>query len=474
VTTRPTAYRSLSGLLAAGAVLVSAAHADVPVQGMPVPQLANFDTLMSEFMDDNGIEAGLLGIMKDGVIVYQRGFGWKDKNNTIPLRHDALMRIASCTKPITAAAIQRLVATNAIDDTDNVFDLGQPGGGILPITSFGPLSDARYNQIQVQHLYTHTSGMPSNSNPDPTYQEVAIADAMGVASPPGRFNTMRWILGNRALTNNPGAQRNYSNVGFLAAGLVIEQVSGMSHQSFVRQSVFGPMPWMPVTEVVAGRTFPGDRDPREPWYDDDSMVQNVFDPDGDAVRKPDGGWDHESRVGQGGYVVSTTALLHLAEMYYISDKQSTDPTYGTLVNGAREYRWHNGSMPGGTMSMLVQRADGINYAVVFNKNGNDVNSADPNNPTGYHFAIQSLIDAEITAGGFTWPTQGVDGQWVDFAAAGTGEGSYETPWDDVGDALTESPFEATVNFKPGASGWTGTINQRVRLRAPQGSAVIGQ
>lgn len=456
----------------AAALLALAPHAALAgpqIQGAPVPELANFDALMTDFMNDNDIQAALLGIMKDGVIVYQRGFGWKDSANTVPLRHDALMRVASCTKPVTAAALQRLIAANFIEDTDNVFDLGQPGGGILPITAFGALADPGYNQIQVQHLYTHTSGLPDNQGTDPTYQEVQIADDMGIVSPPGRWNTMRWIMGNNALSGAPGAARNYSNVGFLAAGLVVEEVTGQSHFGYVRDQVFGPMPWMPVTEVVAGRTFPTDRDPREPWYDDDTQVQNVFDPDGDTVRRPDGGWDHESRIGQGGLVLSTTAMLHLAEMYYISDKQSADLTYGTLTNGVREYRWHNGSMPGGTMSMMVQRADGINYAVIFNKNGTDVNSADPNNPTGYHFAIQSLIDDEIDGGGFTWPTRGVDGQWADFTVNPAGEGSYEQPWNSIDLALGQIADEGTLNLKDGASDWTGVINQKVRMRAAPGA-----
>ena len=445
----------------------------VPIQGMPVPELANFDTLMSDFMDANGIEAGVLGIMKDGVIVYQRGFGWKDKDHNQLLRHDALMRIASCTKPITAAAVQRLISANFLDPNDFVFDLGQPGGGILSIPAFGGLVDNQYSQIQLIQLLTHSSGLRNNSAGDPTYNEVQIANDMGVASPPGRFNTMRWIMGNTPLQSAPGTQRSYSNVGFLAAGMVVEQASGMNHIDYVRNNVFAPMAWMPVTEVVAGRTFVANRDPREPWYDDDSMVQNVFDPGGDTVRKPEGGWDHESRIGQGAYVVSTTAMLNLAEMYYISDRQAADPTYGTLVNGNRQYRWHNGSMPGGTMSMTVQRADGINYVVIFNKNGNDVNSPDPNNPVGYHFAMQSLVDTAITNGGFTWPTQGVDGQWADFDAVG-GNGSFEQPWDDVSVAMAASPFEATVNVKPSTTNWTGTINQRVRMRAPLGTARIGE
>ena len=446
----------------------------VTVQGMPVPNLAQFDTLMRNFMDNNGIEAGLLGIMKDGVIVYQRGFGWKDSGSTIPLRHDALMRIASCTKPITAAATQRLIAGNFINNGDFAFETGQPGGGILNYAAFPALGDPRFGQITVQDLYTHRGGWDRSVTPDPTYQEVAIANAMGVASPPGRINTARWIMG-QPLDFAPGSQRQYSNVGFMMLGLIIEQVSGMSHINYVRQNVFGPMDWMPVSEVVQGRTSPGSRDPREPWYDDDTQVQNVFDPGGNTVRRPDGGWDHEARIGQGGYVVSTTALLHLAETYYISDRQSSDATFGTPTNGVRDNRWHNGSMPGGTMSMTVQRTDGVNYVAIFNKRGNDVNSPDPNNPVGYHFAIKTLMDTAISNGGFVWPTQGVDGQWLDFANAGAGDGSYEDSWSGVQDALDSSPEEATLNFKAGASDWTGTINQVVRLRAPQGGVVrIGQ
>ncbi len=467
--TRTTIRYGVTGWLTAGMLGLAPLASAGPISGMPVPELANFDTLMDDFMADNGIEAGLLGIMKDGVIVYQRGFGWKDDANTIPLRHDALMRIASCTKPITAAATQNLIASGALNDGDFVFETGQPGGGLLNYSAFPSVADPQLGSITVQHLYTHNGGWDRSITPDLTYREVQIAGDMGIASPPGRINTARWIMGQN-LDFTPGSQRQYSNVGFLLLGLIIEQQSGMTHNAYVRQSVFGPMDWMPVAEVVAGRTHVANRDPREPWYDSDKMVQDVFDPDGDSVREPEGGWDHEARVGQGAYVVSTTALLHLAETYYISDQQNGDVTYGTPVNGNRQYRWHNGSMPGGTMSMTVQRADGINYVAIFNKNGTDVNSNQ-----GYHFAIQALMDAEIQGGGFTWPTQGVDGQWVDFNNGGVGVGSFEDAWRDAGNALASAMDEATLNFRDGTSDWTGTINQRVRLRAPAGGTVrIGQ
>ena len=445
-----------------------------PIQGMPIPELSVFDNLMTDFMEDNDIESGLLGIMKDGVIVYQRGFGWKDSAHDTPLRHDALMRIASCTKPITAAVTQDLIADGLIDPTDLVFDVGQTGGGILNYNAFPVLGDNRFGQIQVQHLYSHTGGWDREFTPDPTYQEVSIANDMGVASPPGRVNTVRWIMG-QPLDFTPGGPRQYSNVGFLILGLISEQVTGMSHFQYARNNIFGPMAWMPVSEVVLGRTKPDDRDPREPWYDDDTMVTDVFDPAGDSVRRPTGGWDHESRIGQGGFVVSTTALLHLAERYFINRDPATgdNSTYGAPTGGIRDNRTHNGSLPGSTNSRLVQRSDGVNYVVLFNKKGNDVNSPDPDNPISYNSAIKTLIDAVLDSGGITWPTQGVDGQWTDFSSS-AGDGSFEDPWDSLSIALAEMAHEGTMNIKPSSSTWTGTINQTIRLRAPLGTVTIGQ
>ncbi|MCA9245295.1 MAG: beta-lactamase family protein [Phycisphaerales bacterium] len=457
----------------------------MPVSGMPVPELNQFDQIMTNFMTSNNITAGVLGIMKDGKIVYQHGFGWQDSGQSKPLRHDAMLRIASCSKPITAAATKHLIADGFLDPNDFVFNLGQPGGGLLNYAAWPSLGDARYPQIRLWHLYAHMGGwdrntagpLDANGNPtslDWTYSEVTIANAMGVSSPPGRVNTARFIMGT-PLQVSPGTSYRYSNIGFMLLGLISEQVTGMNHIDYAKQSVFAPMEWMPLTEVVQGRTFSGNQNPREPWYDSTgNNVVNVFDPNGDPVPTAYGGWHHEARIAQGGFVVSTTPLLHLLENYYVNDGNGVAPwaSYGTPTNGVRRTRTHNGSLPEGTNARIVQRSDGVNYVVLFNKKGNDVNSADPNNPDSYNVAIKTLIDAAIDGGGFTWPTQGIDGTWADVAESG-GEGSYEEPWGDVDDALAAQPSEGTLNFRPGTSDWTGVINQRVRLRSPQGSMRLG-
>lgn len=487
--TRARLKRWLAGFGAGLALVGLATTANaggMPVSGMPVPELSQFDQIMTNFMTSNNITAGVLGIMKDGEIVYQRGFGWQDSGQSKPLRHDAMLRIASCSKPITAAATQNLIAANFLDPNDFVFNLGQPGGGLLNYAAWPSVGDPRLSQIRLWHLYAHMGGwdrntagpLDANGNPtnlDWTYQEVNIANQMGVGSPPGRINTARFIMG-LPLQVTPGTSYRYSNIGFMLQGLIIEQTTGMNHLAYARQSVFSPMEWMPLTEVVQGRTFTASQNPREPWYDSaGNTAQNVFNPNGNAVSTAYGGWDHEARIAQGGFVVSTTPLLHLMENYYINDGNGVAPwaSYGTPTNGVRRNRTHNGSLPEGTNARIVQRADGVNYVVLFNKKGNDVNSPDPNNPDSYNVAIKDLIDAAIDGGGFTWPTQGIDGTWADFADS-AGEGSFEEPWNDVDDALAAQPDEGTLNFKPGSDDWIGTINQKVRLRSPLGSVKIGQ
>ena len=99
-------FHTVAGLaLTLGSVAEGAAAA-IAISGRPVPKLVAFDDAMTELMSDNDIEAGVLGVMRNGTIVYLRGFGLLTTGVNMP--ENALVRLASCTKPITAAADQCL------------------------------------------------------------------------------------------------------------------------------------------------------------------------------------------------------------------------------------------------------------------------------------------------------------------------------------------------------------------------------
>ena len=70
----------------------------------------DFAALLEDFTEQHGIGAAALGVMWDGVIVHEGVTGFMDAGRGIPVTPDVMMRIASVTKPVTAAAVRRLVA----------------------------------------------------------------------------------------------------------------------------------------------------------------------------------------------------------------------------------------------------------------------------------------------------------------------------------------------------------------------------
>ncbi|MEE3329405.1 MAG: serine hydrolase domain-containing protein [Myxococcota bacterium] len=376
-------------VLAAALSTTTRADATLPISGTAVPELAPFDDAMTEFMESRGIEAGLLGVMKDGMVVLERGYGWNDAANTQELSFASMMRIASVTKPITAASIRKLVAEGEFSLDDHIFDLGQPGGGLLDITPFLSLGDPRLADVTVQNCLDHKGGWDTSLVGDLTYKEIQIASEMRVGNPPGRANTASWILGE-PLQHDPGDVYAYSNLGYMLLGLVVEQYSEMDYMDFAHQEVFGPLAVDPL-DIELGRTFVADLNPREPWYQYSGSCTSVFDPS-ETVNCPHGGWDHEARVSQGRVISATRPLLHFLETYYIYGSN-----IGAERTGTESTTWkssHTGSLRG-TTALARQRGDGVNYVVLFNERQTSGSS--------YSSQIRTILDGVIDTEIAEWP-----------------------------------------------------------------------
>ena len=338
--------------------------------------------LLEGFVEQHDIGAVAVGIMKNGDIIYEGVAGFMDAERLVPVVDNVMMRIASVTKPITAAAIRKLAADGELALDDWVFDLGQPGGGLLSLKPFPHLGDTRFEEITVLHLLRHRAGWDRGAAPDWVFREVRIATEMSVQSPPGRENMVRYILG-QPLQFRPGAQRVYSNVGYLVLSLIVEEVSGQDYVSYVREKIFTPL-GVPAEDVILGRTFPQDRDPREPWYDGPTGARNVFDPSGPRVPWPDGGWHHEAKVGHGGLVASPRALLEFLDTYHVAGDDIGDPRRKPEGSGWSLY--HAGSLPG-TNALAYQRGDGTSYVILFNRRSR---STPP-----YYTQLMELLNREL-------------------------------------------------------------------------------
>lgn len=450
------------------------AAAQIPVSGRPVSQFSWLDDQVLDLMYDNDISGAMVAIMRNGVIIYQRGFGWNDAAQNVPMPENSLCRIASCTKPITAAAIQKLADDGLLDLDAHAFNLGQSGGGILNITPWPSLGDTRLRDVRVRHLLDHSGGWDRSVSGDLTYEECTIAGQMGVNSPPGRTNTMRWILG-KPLNFSPGADQRYSNIGYLALGLIVEQVSGQSLITYIRNNILTQDMWIPSSDIQQGRTFETNQPAREAWYDGGGPEHCVFN-NGECTfgcstiitNAAYGSWDHEARIGQGGMLVSPATMLRLAELYFV---QSFSSDIGvSLADFGPQNGAHGGSLAG-CNTRIWQRSDGVNVFIFFNKRGS---SDDPDEPGNFASLLRDRIANNLNAMS-NWPTLDVEGFWASNASMTipTPYGGYNNSFRGIADALLTVGNGSKLNLKAGTYNWTGTINRKLLIKAPIGTARIG-
>ena len=353
---------------------------DLPMSGEFVPELAAFDDAMQDYMKTRSIKAGALAVMRNGELLYERGFGWLDEAMTIELPPDALFRLASVVKPVTAAAIKKLIAEGSISASDHVFCLSRTSGCILDTVPAGT-PDPNAENITVQHLLDHRGGWDRDVSGDPMFSAIPIANEMGISSPPSQEQLAEYMLG-RPLDFAPGAQYAYSNFGYLLLGLIVEDVTGISYTDYIQQHIFVPN-GVAATEVELGRSLPAFRNPREPWYSDPGSTNNVFNPT-ELVPWPDGGFHVEAFEAHGGLIASSAAIAQFLKAYWIDgDPRSGNGQTGTFF----------GSMPG-TTTMARQRPDGVNIVALFNQRA-DASGLD-------YFLIDDQLDA--VADGITdWP-----------------------------------------------------------------------
>jgi CubicO group peptidase (beta-lactamase class C family) len=338
------------------------------------------------------IPGGTITITHNDKVIYERGIGYSNAAKTVPMQDTAMMRLASVSKPITASAIQQLAKDGQLGLNDKVFNI-DGNGGILSITpSNGTLGDSRLRDITVQHLLEHQGGWDRNTAGDLAFQDIQIANAMGMPSPPGIANSAQYIL-SQPLQFTPGTNYGYSNIGYMFLGMVVEGVSGQAYESYVESHILAPA-GIPTWEVDAGRTFAADQNSREPFYSSQfGSTQNVYNPTGPTVAWPYGGWDHEKALAFGGLIGSSKAIAMLAQHRIASGPEigklrsdySTQPEYSG---------YHIGALPG-TDTLIAQRTwQDCTYAILFDRV--------PSDGSSYSDSLSYLLESTLEGLG-SWP-----------------------------------------------------------------------
>jgi CubicO group peptidase (beta-lactamase class C family) len=242
---------------------------DLPITGEAVPELQVFDELMVQFMTDLDISTGALSIAHEGDVIFQRGYGWGDRERTMPVDPDAFFRIGSISKLFTMDAILRLVDDGDLALADRVYpllDVEPPGG---------ELADERIRDVTVEHLLSHAGGWDRSRHANPLYNPLVVTETLELDGPPAKEDIVRYML-DQPLQFEPGTDSVYSNFGYVLLGMVIESVTGRSYQEYLEATLFDPTG---IDGIELGRTRPENRHPDEIWYEDDERCPNVFEGD---------------------------------------------------------------------------------------------------------------------------------------------------------------------------------------------------
>ena len=378
--------RAIASLFFALTLLAGGTRADappgIPMTGTPVPELSAFDRAIAAFMEKWKIPGGALGVVKDGRLVLARGYGLADVEAKQPVAPDALFRIASVSKPVTAAAILVLSQRGQLDLDAPAFALL---AHLTPLP--GATVDPRINRITVRHLLQHTAGFDRQRRFDPMFRPQEIARAAGVPPPPDAPAIIRFMLG-QPLDFDPGSRYAYSNFGYCVLGRIIEQVTGRRYEEAVKELVLGPAG---IRRMRLARTRASERaDGEVRYYSPEKPVASVFPDVAGPVPWPYGAFCVEAMDSHGGWIASTADLLRLAtaldgarkprllrpETVQLMEARPDGPVaagqptwYGLgwkIRPVGQGYNWwHAGVMPG-TASILVRTHHGLAWAAVFN------------------------------------------------------------------------------------------------------------
>jgi CubicO group peptidase (beta-lactamase class C family) len=282
-------------LLAAALLLIlalapAAAQAPRPTF-WSVERAARIDAVFNQYDDEGRLPGAVLLVLQDGKPVYERAFGWADKEASRRMTPDALFRIASQSKAITATAVMILLEEGKLLLTD-------PVGKYVPSFAKTTVAARTDNGVEIvparrritlRDLLTHTAGISYGT--DARVAALYEAQGFGPAAGYGWYFADKDEticdsvdrLGTLPFVAQPG-EGWYYGYGNDIIGCVIERAAKQPLDEFIRERITAPLGMNDTFFFV-----PKDKAPRL------TAVYASGD-DGKAVRAPDGA------KGQGAYV----------------------------------------------------------------------------------------------------------------------------------------------------------------------------
>lgn len=338
----------------------------------PIP---SFDTLVNHIFKNaqTGTTSGVsVLVSENGEILYEKGFGYADIGNKVPVTSDTKFRIGSITKQFIAASILKLQEDGKLSVQDR-------------LSKFLP-DFPRGDEVTIYHLLTHTSGIHSYTDRPFFYKFITLPIA-----PAALIDTIK----SYPYDFNPSDNWLYNNSGFFLLGYIVEKVSGKNLDNYLKETFFKPL-GMNNTGIYNTNVLL-DNEAYGYSYDNGTLIKAI-------------NWDMSWAGGAGalysttkdlytwneavfnGKVLSDESLKAAFTPVVLNNKQKIDYGYGWALQDYRGYKFisHGGGLDGFVTYLERQPEKKITVVVL-------CNSTPP--PDG----IDPTANASLIAEYMLWP-----------------------------------------------------------------------
>jgi CubicO group peptidase (beta-lactamase class C family) len=374
----------------------------------------DLDDLIKAYMQQHGAKAGQFSLFVNGMLTMSSAYTWGESDYPIT-KPDSVMRVASCSKAFTTAAILELLdppaGTPPLRADEKVFDILLPPS----IQPFPLPTDQRVKDITVQHLLEHTGGWDYRTGPnalgDWVFHLKKIGRDLGLHTPPEKSDFARYVLCNVRLDFDPGTRPHglftppgqptnpldtYSNIGYVLLGMIVD-TKASSFIGFLNGRVLQSLG---ISDVSVGKTrrneaFPNEVSYESPYAGPDA-TRDPFDPTPAPLPYGGDGSRKEVMDSGGGLVMSANSLARFIGQNnaYLSN---LDPNKSIPQLKARTNSTRYGSMPGTqAVAHCFQSKDGskrYDMAVIVNKQ--DTSKKDPGDDSNDFERLVRHLDEKI-------------------------------------------------------------------------------
>ncbi|MCC5940412.1 MAG: beta-lactamase family protein [Balneolaceae bacterium] len=181
--------------------------------------IEEFEQAFTEGLNNEQIPGAAVTIVKDGRVIYQKGFGVKERGKPEKVDEYTVFRLGSLSKGFASVLTGLLVEEDILS-----WD--------IPITNY--LNDFRLNdpeqteRVQIRHLLSHTSGLPRHA-----YTNL-LEDGLSLDQIIPRLESV-------PLVAREGTQHSYQNAAFSIIEKIVENQTNTSYNALLQEKLFEPL-----------------------------------------------------------------------------------------------------------------------------------------------------------------------------------------------------------------------------------------